>query len=192
MRIDKKLNFVFPVDTSDHGTVWVYSIPIARSVFETYYDVLGKVFTKCFDGEDPKHVALTAPQLALPALKAISQTNGTWEGNSGVQRGLLNEIIRLTTIAYAGDKGWESLPLDTAVSRQIIDDENLSEIMSSLIFFTSICKVAPRSLASTFLEMAGSLREWQFTLSGFSEWLSSLPPLTKESDSTATRSAIIS
>jgi hypothetical protein len=192
MRIDKNLNFVFPVDTSSNGTVWVYSMPIARSVFETYYDVLGKVFTKCFDGEDAKHVALTAPQLALPALKSISQANNTWEGVSGVQKGLLNEIIRLTNVAFVGERGWETIPLDTAANQKIVDEENVSEIMSSLIFFTSICKVAPRSLAATFLEMAGSLREWQFTSSPFTEWLSSLPQLTTESDSTVTQSPIIS
>ena len=192
MRIDKKLNFVFPVQTDSLGTVWVYSLPVSRNVFETFYDILGKVFTKCFDGEDPKHIALTAPQLALPALKSISSASNTWDGPKGIRQGLINEIIRLTTVAFVGDNGWETLPLDIAIKREIIDEDNEAEILSSLVFFTSISKVAPRSLATTFLEMAGSLREWQFTSLDCMAFINSLPISTEEPPLIQNQSQVIS
>ena len=192
MRIDKNLNFVFPIESVGRGVVYVHSTPISRSVFEQFYDVLGKVFTKCFDGQDPKHIALTAPQLALPAIKAAAVSTGTWDGPNGVQRGLVNEIIRLSSVASTGDLGWEMLPLDVAVRREILDDENEAEILSNLIFFTSISKVAPRALAGTFLEMAGSLRDWRFTSLGCMEYVNSLPTSTEEPITTPIYSPVIS
>lgn len=190
MRISKNLNFVFPIDTADKGTVYVHSAPIARSVFEQYYDVLGKVFTTCFDGQDPKHIALTAPQLALPALKRMA--GAEWDVQGGVRQGLVNEIIRLSNVAFTGDNGWETIPLDIAIKRGVVDEDNEAEVLSSLIFFTSISKVAPRSLAGSFLEMAASLREWQFTSLGCMEFVNSLPTSTTGESTTQNQSQVVS
>jgi hypothetical protein len=192
MRIDQKLNLVFPVDTPDGGTAYVYSMPISRSVFEKYYDVLGKVFSRCFDGQDPKHVALTAPQIAYAALKTLSMSTNEWEGPVGVKAGLVNEIIRLSTVLYVGANGWDSVPLDIAVKRSILDEDNEAEVLSTLIFFTAISKVAPKALAGTFLEMAGSLRSWQFIYLGYTEYMNSLPISTATETTTATTSQVIS
>ena len=184
MRIDQKLNFVFPVDTPKHGVTYVYSMPISRAVFEMHYDVLGKVFTRCFDGQDPKHIALTAPQIAYAALKTIAIGNGNWEGPNGVRASLINEIIRLSTVMFVGDRGWETVPMDIAVKRGIFDEDSEAEALSTLTFFTSISKVAPKSLAGTFLEMAGSLREWRLTSSGCMEFMNSLPTSTEDESTT--------
>lgn len=192
MRIDQKLNFVFPIETPKHGTAYVHSMPVGRVVFESFYSVLGKVFTTCFEGEDPKHIALTAPQVAYPALKNISANSGTWEGQSGVKAGLVNEIIRLTSVAFIGEHGWETLPLDIVTKRGIFDEDCEAEVLSALVFFTSISKVAPKTLAGTFLEMAGSLRNWQFTSLGCMEFMSSLPTSTDKEITTENQSQVIS
>jgi len=192
MRIDQKLNFVFPIDTPNNGVAYVYSMPISRSVFETYYSVLGKVFTKCFDSQDAKHIALTAPQVAYPALKAAAIADGNWDSAGGVHSGLVNEIIRLTTIMFVGAAGWETIPMEQATKRGIIDEDIEAEVLSVLCFFTSITKVAPKSLASTFLEMAGSLRNWQFTSLGCTVFMNSLPTSTEEKNTTQNLSQVIS
>jgi hypothetical protein len=192
MKIDQKLNLVFPVDTAEHGMAYVHSMPLSRAVFELYYDVIGKVFTRCFDGEDPKHVALTAPQIAYAALKTIAAANNNWEGQNGVRAGLVNELIRLTSVMYVGDKGWESLPLDVAVKRGVFDEDNEAEALSAICFFTSISKVAPRALAGAFLEMAGSLRDWHFTYSGCTAYMSSLPTSTETEPTIKTQLQVVS
>lgn len=192
MRIDQRLNFVFPIETPNNDTVYVHSMPIGRVVFESFYSVLGKVFTTCFEGEDPKHVALTAPQVAYPALKKLAMSNGTWEGQNGVKAGLINEIIRLTSIMFIGDNGWEMLPMDAATKRGILDEDCEAEVLSSLVFFTSISKVAPKTLAGTFLEMAGSLRSWQFSYLGCMEFMSSLPTSTDSVPTIENQSSVIS
>jgi len=192
MRIDQKLNFVFPIETPNNGVAYVYSLPIGRVVFESYYSVLGKVFTTCFEGQDPKHIALTAPQVAYPALKTISKADNTWEGTAGVKAGLINEIIRLTSVMVISDNGWETIPMDLAIKRGIFDEDCEAEVLSALVFFTSISKVAPKQLAGTFLEMAGSLRNWQFTSLGCMEFKNSLPTSTEDKDTIPNQSQVIS
>jgi hypothetical protein len=171
MKLDRKLNLVIPIETETKGRVLVHSAPISRDVFEQFYLELGKVFTQCFDSINQAHLALSAPQLAYPALKKMSMDAGTWET---VKKGFVNEIIRLTNVLIAGEKGWESIPLDLAIKREILDEDEESEVLSAITFFTAICRVAPKELRSSFLEMAGSIRNWELTLWDSTEYQNGL------------------
>jgi len=190
MKISKKLDLVVTVDAPDGGQFHIYSTPISRIVFEQFYDELGAVFTKLFGEAGSAHVALSAPQLAYAALKKISTDKGTWDQ---VKNGLINEIGRLTTVLHAGDKGWQQTTYDQAIKTKLLDEDTESEVMSALIFFTSIVWVAPKGLAQGFLEMASALRQWELTSSGITEYLSSLPTSTEtETSVTATSSRVVS
>ena len=180
MKIDRNLNLVMQVQTAKNGLVYIHSASIGRSVFEQFYLELGKVFSQCFDSVNQAHLALSAPQLAYPALKSIATKAGNWDGAGGVKFGLINEIIRLTNVVFAGENGWESLPFDVAVKREILDEDEEAEALSSLVFFTAISKVAPKDLKNSFLEMAGSLRNWELTSSDFMVFMNGLPILTKK------------
>lgn len=168
------------VQTDKNGLVYIHSTSISRSVFEQFYLELGKVFSQCFDSVNQAHLALSAPQLAYPALKSIAQKAGNWDGAGGVKFGLVNEIIRLTNVLVSGEKGWESIPFDIAVKREVINEDEEAEALSSLVFFTAISKVAPKDLKNSFLEMAGALRNWDLTSSDSMEFMSGLPILTKK------------
>jgi hypothetical protein len=180
MKIDRNLNLVMQVQTEEKGTVYIHSVSISRSVFEQFYLELGKVFSQCFDSVNQAHLALSAPQLAYPALKSLAQKAGNWEGSGGVQFGLVNEIIRLTNVFVSGEKGWETIPFDTAVKREILNEDEEMEALSSLVFFTAISKVAPKDLKNSFLEMAGALRNWELTSLDSMGYMSGLPILTKK------------
>ena len=171
MKIDRKLNIVIPIETESKGLIYVHSTPISRDVFEQFYLELGKVFSQCFDAINQAHLALTAPQLAYPALKTMAIKAGNWEE---VKKGLINEIVRLTNVLVTGEKGWESIPLDLAIKREILDEDEESEVLSALTFFTAICRVAPKDLRMSFLEMAGSLRSWELTSLDSTEYLNGL------------------
>ena len=171
MKIDRKLNIVIPVETESKGLIYVHSTPISRDVFEQFYLELGKVFSQCFDSINQAHLALTAPQLAYPALKTMTIKAGNWEE---VKKGLINEIVRLTNVLVIGEKGWESIPLDLAIKREILNEDEESEVLSALTFFTAICRVAPKDLRMSFLEMAGSLRSWELTSLDSTEYLNGL------------------
>ena len=180
MKIDRKLNLVMQIQTAKNGMIHVHSASIGREIFEQFYLELGKVFSQCFDSVNQAHLALSAPQLAYPALKSIAIKAGNWDGVGGVKFGLVNEIIRLTNVLIANEKGWESLPLDTAVKRELLDEDEEAEILSSLVFFTAISKVAPKDLKNSFLEMAGSLRNWVLISSDSTAYMNGLPILTKK------------
>ena len=180
MRIDRNLSLVMQVQTDENGLVYIHSTSVSRSVFEQFYLELGKVFSQCFDSINEAHLALSAPQLAYPALKSISTKAGNWDGAGGVKFGLVNEIIRLTNVAVSTESGWETITFDTAIKRGILDDDEEHEILSSLIFFTAISKVAPRDLKNSFLEMVGALRNWELTSLDSTEYRNGLPILSKK------------
>jgi len=177
MRINQKLNLVVPFITGDDKTIYIHSSPISRDLFEQFYSELGAVFTNCMSGMNEAHLALSAPQLAYPALKSITKKNGTWDG---VKFGLVNEIIRLTNVLFAGEKGWESLPLEVAKKQGILDDNEESEVLSDLIFFIAISSVAPKQFRQAFLAAAGSIRNWDFTSSNSMEYMSGLQTSTEK------------
>ena len=168
------------VQTEGNGLVHIHSTSISRSVFEQFYLELGKVFSQCFDSINQAHLALSAPQLAYPALKSIAQKAGNWDGAGGVKFGLINEIIRLTNVLVSTENGWETIPFDVAVKREILNEDEEAETLSSLVFFTAISKVAPKDLKNSFLEMAGALRSWELTSLDCMEYQSGLPILTKK------------
>lgn len=180
MKIDRNLSLVMQVQTESNGTVHIHSTSISRSVFEQFYLELGKVFSQCFDSINQAHLALSAPQLAYPALKSIAQKAGNWDGAGGVKFGLVNEIIRLTNVIVSTENGWETMPFDVAVKQDVLNEDEEAEAISSLIFFTAISKVAPKDLKNSFLEMAGALRNWELTFSECTEYMSGLPILTKK------------
>jgi len=166
-----------PIQTENHGIIHVHSIPIKRAIFEQFYLELGKVYSQCFDNKNPEHFILSAPQLAYPALKSIATKSGAWDE---VKAGLVNEIIRLTSVMICGDKGWETLPLDIAMKRELLDEDEEAEVLSSLVFFTVICKVAPKELRTSFMEMSASMRNWVLTSLDSMAYKNSLQTSTKE------------
>ena len=179
MKIDRNLNLVMQVQTGRNGLVYIHSASISRSVFEQFYLELGKVFSQCFDSINQAHLALSAPQLAYPALKSLALKAGNWDGNGGVKFGLINEIVRLTNVIISTEKGWETIPFDVAVKREILDEDEEAETLSSLVFFTAISKVAPKDLKNSFLEMAGALRNWEISSLDCTAFQNGLPIQTK-------------
>ena len=88
------------------------------------------------------------------SLKSIATKNGNWDGAGGVKFGLVNEIIRLTNVMICGKNGWESIPFEIAVRREMLNEDEEAEVLSAIVFFTAISKVAPKDLCEdNFLEM---------------------------------------
>lgn len=131
MKIDKALNLVLAVDR-DGFTIHVHSSPISEEVFENYYLPISKTFAGIYD----EGVALAAPRIAGMMLKDVSKRLGLWEGEEGVQAGLMKEIERLTNVLVPGDNGgFVSMPLESAMARDKISPEEYREIFGQIIFF---------------------------------------------------------
>lgn len=197
-RLTKDLRVAFSVQTEAHGTARVYSMPVSRETFEDYFSELGSVFTECMGNDHAKRVVIVGPRIAYAALKRAARAAGTWEtpnqpnAMTGVKDGLINELIRLTSVSLASEgHGWETLPLSTAVARGLVDDDTQAEILSSLVFFCAVSKAAPRSLAESLLPLMISSWGWWLGLSSNTEWIASLPTSTPAANTTKKRSSVI-
>lgn len=199
MRITKSLQFAFEVQSEDHGTIHVHTAPISRAVFESFYAELKAAFDACFDAGDPLSFVMSGPQVAYAALKSAAVKMGTWEPAkdrsnlpTSVRDGLIQEMIRLTTIAYASEgSGWQSLPMATAIAREILDEGAHYEILGVLSFFSCSCKVGPRDVVQDMMTMMESAGKWQFGSWNSTAYVDSLPTSTPVASTTTKQSPVI-
>lgn len=204
MRLTKGLHFAFEVESENHGTIHVHTAPIARTTFETFYAELKGAFDACFDAGDPLTFVMSGPRIAYAALKAAAMRLGTWEAPrdkqgipvanapTSVQDGLIQELVRLTTVAYAsGGQGWQTLPMATAIAREILDEESHYEILGLLVFFSSASKVGPRDVVQDMMTMMESAGKWQFGSWNSTAYVDSLPTSTPVASTTTKQSPVI-
>ena len=182
MRINRKLNLVFPIDT-DKGVVYVHSTPISRAVFEKYYFVISKVFSRIV-GEGPAYLATSGPRVAAIMLRDVAQDLGRWDGPDGVERGLVAEVRRLTNALMPAEAGgWEMVPFQEVVDRKLLDEDDVAEAEGLLTFF--ICSSAMYRAAEAEDLLTGSLSIWDAQISSLSctEYRDSLPTSTETASS---------
>jgi len=175
MKIDKKLNLVIPIETDD-GTLYVHSMPIRREIFDTYFLVLSKTFA-AIHGEGLGEIA--GPRVAALILKKIAMDTGMWEGEMGVQRGLINEIHRQTNVLVLGDKGWQTVPYDEAISKQLISADDAVEVENAITFFIVSSAMHRRAMVKKMVEGAAVLWGGQISSLNCTEFASSLPTSTE-------------
>lgn len=132
MRIDRKLNLVVPVERED-GALYVHAAPLSREVFERYFLVISKTFAAIY-GERLNVVA--GPRVAALMLRKVAQDMGVWDGPEGAALGLMGEIRRLSNVMVPrSGGGWEMVPLDSAISSQMLDEDEVSEVEGAIAFF---------------------------------------------------------
>jgi hypothetical protein len=112
MKINQSLNLVVPAD-SEEGKIYFHSMPLHREVFQKYHFVMCATFTRLLTNG----MELTGAKIAAMTLEDVAKEQGKWEGKEGVQNGLMAEITRLTNVLCLTEMGWESLDVETAVSR---------------------------------------------------------------------------
>jgi hypothetical protein len=188
MRIDRKLNLVVPVERDGEKPIYVYSAPIGQDVFDAYFLPISKTFSAIYaEGLN----VMAGPRVAAMLLKQISKDLNIWEGDDGVEIGLMGEIRRLCTVAAPTPTGWDRIPLEVAVSRGLLDAQDVSEVEGAITFFIVASAMHKRSDLKGIL--GGMARLWgaQLSSSSFTEFVSSLPTSTPADSSgeTATPSS---
>lgn len=153
MKIDERLNLVLPLYREADPYAWVHSVPISREMFEAHYKLLNRAFTALMN--EGQFSGRVAHLLFRDVAKDLG--GGVAEGER-LAAPVLNEIRRLSNIALATAKGWETLPLDDALSRHLIDADDVAEVMSALVFFTVGWHLSPKAMRSDFLN--GGVRMW--------------------------------
>ena len=177
MKIDKKLNLVIPLERDDDTKIYVHSSPISMAVFETYYLVMAKTFSSIYN----EGLGVTAgPRIAALVLKRVSENMGIWEGESGVRNGLVNEMRRLTNVIAPGENGWQSIPLQEAINKNLIDEDELSEVENALTFFTVAYRLHRKAEREAILNGASRLWGGQIESLNSTEYMSSLQTSTTD------------
>jgi hypothetical protein len=174
MKINRSLNLVIPV-TDDDSVLYVHSTPIGREVFERYYLIISKVFAAIYS-EGLNVVA--GPRVAYLVLKELAKKGGP-AAEQDVQNGLIAEIRRLTNVCVMNPTGgWEVVPFQSVIDRQMLDDDTIAEVESAIVFFIVNSALHKRGVLTTMLEMMVDLFGWRLTSSNVTEYLSSLPTST--------------
>jgi hypothetical protein len=122
--------------------------------------------------------------MAALLLKDEAKKMGQWDGPSGVENGLVNEIKRLTNVALPGEKGWETMPYDDAVRMGKIGPDDAAEVNNAIVFFTVGWWVYPKS--RRVMALTGAARMWggHCSSSSITEFAAGLLTSTEEKNTT--------
>ncbi|MDI0488520.1 hypothetical protein NEO55_14345 [Escherichia coli] len=180
MKIARNLNLIIPVRT-EKGNGWIHATPISKEVFKEHFFILSKTFSAIFS-EGLGVVA--GPRIAFLMLERISRDSNIWEGDKGVRNTLVNEVIRLANLVYPVEgKGYDTIPLDMALEREIID---LDEVAGELIFFTCVSSINSPEQAKGTMDVVNGVWSTQCSLLNLTEWIASLPTLKSAASPGAT------
>ncbi|HIA3985808.1 TPA: hypothetical protein ACWQBN_004696 [Escherichia coli] len=180
MKISRNLNLIIPVRT-EKGNGWIHATPISKEVFKEHFFILSKTFSAIFS-EGLGVVA--GPRIACLMLERISSDMNIWDGEKGVRNTLVNEIIRLANLVYPVEgKGYDTLPLDMALERGIVE---FDDVAGELVFFTCVSSInTPEQTEQMMLAVSGMWNSRTSSLS-LTEWIASLPTLKPVASSGAT------
>lgn len=180
MKIARNLNLIIPART-EKGNGWIHATPISKEVFKEHFFILSKTFSAIFS-EGLGVVA--GPRIAFLMLERISRDSNAWEGDKGVRNTLVNEVIRLANLVYPVEgKGYDTIPLDMALEREIID---LDEVAGELIFFTCVSSINSPEQAKGTMDVVNGIWSTQCSPLNLTEWIASLPTLKSAASSGAT------
>jgi hypothetical protein len=175
MRIDERLNLIIPIPR-DGGTVYIHSMPLSREAFESQWLMLSKTFAVLM-AEGLSVVA--GPRIAFMALKDISTKADRWDGPQGVRNTVINEIIRLSNLVSPEGDGWKTTPLQSAIEHKMFSDDELSEVLGTICFFTLNTAIHRKDTLRVVLTNMNDLWGTLTSLSPLTEFVASLPKLTK-------------
>ncbi len=190
MKIDKKLNLIVPVYEDDEKTVrcHVHSTPISRETFEKYFLVISQTFGSIYN----QGLGKTAgPAVSMLLLKMCAERDKSWDGDDGVEKGLVEEIRRLTTVVVPASEGggWQTVPLKIAADRGFLTKDDMAEVENAIVFFIVNSAMLQRAQRREMLEEASNLWGARISSSTPTEFIASLPKSTATAHSGEPQSA---
>ena len=184
--INRKLNLVIPLERGDKTKLYIHSVPLRTEAFEKYHLVLAKTFSALSGhGLDPR----SGPSVASLILKETAQNTmrvpgmNWYEGPDGVggESGLLSSIMQMSNaVVCRPERGWGTMPLSDALRHELIDEEEKSEALNLLVFFTVVSLVAPRVDRERLVRGMAIIYELETTSFNATEFATSLKMPTIE------------
>lgn len=179
MKINTALNLVISlVDDEDNIYAYVHSTPISYEVFEANYQLISRTYTEIMrNGADLMNV--TGPKIASIVLADVAKGMAGAAGNAGlISAAFLAEVRRLSNVIMPKGDGWEPVPFQAALDRKMLQIEDVREVESVLIFFTSCWHLLPKKLRAG---LATVVPVWggQTSSSSIMDFIASLPTSKK-------------
>lgn len=179
--IDGDLRLVLPLRSDADGNVlvWGYHTPISTEVFRANYRTLAATKAAIF-GEGVRYAFDVGAQIAALRLRDEGKRDAEQRGeagDSGVQK-LMEEFQRLTMAAVPGASGWETVPVNVAFQRNLIDQDDWMEVESAIVFFSCAWFLTPRHGRSRSADILASQARGSMTRLSLMEWAASLPTST--------------
>lgn len=187
MKINRKLNLVFPVEKADGSTVYLHSTPISMETFKQHFLLLSKTFSAIFS----EGLAFTSgPRIAAMMLRANAESLGVWEGPTGAKLNLMAEIHRLTNVLVPSARGgWDTLMFEDALRGDYLDEDDSLEAENAICFFTLVSVMMRRNTVPEALARMCSLWATQTTFLSCTDFAHSLPTSTVAVSSGVTMTA---
>lgn len=142
--LNEALNLVLPAKSDEKGVlIYAYHSPISREVFEANYRVLAAT-KSALASKGVIYMMDAGPRIASLTFKDESRKDALERGdvdakgnpNEDYMRAFLAEVRRLTTILAPTANGFQTIPVDSAIAQNLIDDEEWTETESAIVFFT--------------------------------------------------------
>jgi hypothetical protein len=181
VRIDKNLNLVVTLER-ETGPVHVHSTPLPLEIFKKYFLTISKAFASIY-AEGLTVVA--GPRVAGMMLEKIGRDLGQWDAIPGEDPGLLAHIRRLSFVIVPESHGWVQVPLHEAINRDILDEEDVSEVEGVIAFFICAYAMHHRNVRRQVLEVAAAHWSGRLTSSNSTDFMHSLPTSTGDESSGA-------
>jgi hypothetical protein len=183
MELNKLLNLVIPIDRDDDTKVYIHSIPILYETFQRYFLVLSKTYTAFFQ-EGLSVVG--GPRIAAMLLRTIAEKTprsagqSWWEGDDGVEKGLMAEVRRLSNFISLEPEGWTPIPLQLALDRKLLSAEEVGEVENQLVFFMVASRVPPKADREALVTGGASMSNSLITSLNSTEYAQSLRTSTMD------------
>ena len=171
LRINRKLNFVIPVELDDGATVYVHATPVGRETFESFFDVFGRTFTQIYSGG---YGFTSGPRIAKLILAQTAKSIGRLDGPMGVEAALFPEVRRLTNVVLPQNGRWGTIPFEEAVKTELFNEDDLSEVENAICFFILASAMNKKSELVSILQAVSSLWGAQVESSNCTEFAASL------------------
>ncbi len=151
MAIDRKLNFLVPVET-EAGDLLVRSQPFSAQFFKRNFLVISKTFGR-LHAEGLGFT--TAPRIAAFMLAQVErEMAGLGEDDNPPPSPILNEIRRATTVDIPGQG---NMPWDQVVGAKLMSEEDIEEVENAIVFFTVASAMYHHRDRAAFLSGAANL-----------------------------------
>jgi len=162
--------------------IWAYHTPVSREVFEANYRAIAAANMTLFS-KGIGFAAESGPIIATLALRDAARSDAVENGidiAGDPATPVLAEIRRLTMILAPSAQGYDSVPVDVALARGVIDSEDWKEAESSIVFFTCGSWMARRERREAKNSALASVLRGSMTSSAPTEFVAGLQDSTAE------------